>query len=223
MCGALANQLFVLAAGLTVDLGAQVFVFSTQGQVLDALGHGNGGGRQTGEGLQGIQLQALELPGGEGVEGDQAPRAFIDHQWAAHAVVHFKVGIRGVDQAIVGVGQFGVAGKPGGFRSAEQNLEPRMLTDPESAAQGVGAQAVHSQGYQPFTVQAQQRSGVARQQAAHGLQQAAVALLIGQIAGQITDEGQQGGQQRLVVILTPVGPYDYTSSRVILTWAASNP
>ena len=102
--GALANQLFVLAAGLAVDLRAMVFVFRAQGQVLDALGHGDRGGGKAGEGLQSAQLQALELPGGQGIEGDQAPRALVDHQRATHAVMYFQVGIRGVDQAVVRVG-----------------------------------------------------------------------------------------------------------------------
>ncbi len=161
--GALTNQLFVLAAGLAVDLRAVVFVFRAQGQVLDALGHGDRGGGQAGEGLQGTQLQALELPGGEGIEGNQAPRALIDHQRAAHAVMYFQVGIGGVDQAVVRVGQLRVAGEAGWFRAAEQYLEAWVLADPEAPAQGIGAQAVHCQRHQPLAVQAQQSGGIAGQ------------------------------------------------------------
>lgn len=69
----------------------------------------------------------------------------------------------GVDQAIVRVGQLGVAGEAGGLRAAEQNLETGVLADPEAPAKGVRAQAVHRQRYQPFTVQAQQRGGIAWQ------------------------------------------------------------
>ncbi|MNP70740.1 hypothetical protein D3C76_1670130 [compost metagenome] len=72
-----------------------------------------------------------------------------------------------------------------------------MLADPEAPAQGIGAQAVHRQRHQPLAVQAQQRGGIARQQTTHGLQQAAVAFLVGQVAGQVADQRQKGGEQRL--------------------------
>lgn len=85
-----------------------------------------------------------------------------------------------------------------------------MLADPEAPAEGVGAQAIHCQRYQPFTIQAQQRGGIARQQAAHGLQQAPIALLVGQIAGQVADQGSKAVSNGFVVIKTPVGRYDYT-------------
>lgn len=111
--------------------------------------------------------------------------------------MHFKVGIGGIDQTIVGVGQFGIAGESGGFRAAEQYLETRVLADPKAPAEGVGAKAIHCQRHQPFPVQSQQCCSIARQQATHGLQQAAVAFLVGQIAGQVADQGQEGGEQWL--------------------------
>ena len=72
-----------------------------------------------------------------------------------------------------------------------------MLADSEAPAQGIGAQAVHCQRHQPFAVQAQQRGGIAGQQPTHGLQQAAIAFLVGQVAGKVADQGQQGGEQGL--------------------------
>jgi hypothetical protein len=47
------------------------------------------------------------------------------------------------------------------------------------------------QRHQPFAVQAQQRGGIARQQGAHGFQQAPIALAFGQFAGQVGDQWQQ--------------------------------
>ncbi len=58
---ALANHFAVLlAAGLAVDLGALVFVFDPVVQPLDAFGGVDGGRREAGEGLQGIQLDRFE-------------------------------------------------------------------------------------------------------------------------------------------------------------------
>jgi hypothetical protein len=70
-----------------------------------------------------------------------------------------------------------------------------MFVNLEAATEGVGAQAVHRQRHQPFAVEAQQGGRVARQQGAHGFEQAAIALAFGQLAGQVDDQGQQGGQQ----------------------------
>ncbi|MNN56127.1 hypothetical protein D3C81_1710430 [compost metagenome] len=174
-----------------------MLILGAQCQVLDAFGHRDRGSCQAGEGLQGIEFQALELARGEGIEGYQAPWALVDHQRAAHAVMHLQVDVVGIDQAVIGVGQLRVAGKPGGLGAAEQNLEARMLAYSEAPAQGIGGQPVDSQWHQPFAIEPQQRSGIAGQQTAHGLQQAAVAFLVGQVPGQVTDQGEQGGEQRL--------------------------
>jgi len=105
--------------------------------------------------------------------------------------------VQAVHQAVVGVGQFTVAVETRRAGAAEQHGETRVFADLEASAQGIGAQAVHCQRHQRLTVQAQQRGGVARQQGAHGLQQAAVTLAFGQFAGQVGDQGEQGGEQRL--------------------------
>ncbi|MNP53852.1 hypothetical protein D3C76_1483630 [compost metagenome] len=83
--------------------------------------------------------------------------------------MHVKVDVVGIDQAVIRVGQLGVAGKAGGLGAAEQNLEARMLAYFEAPAQGIGRQTVDSQRYQPFAIEPQQCSGIAGQQAAHGL------------------------------------------------------
>lgn len=194
---ALADHFAVLAAGLAIDLGALVFVFGAQGQALNALGGVDGGRRQAGEGLQGIQFDGFEALRVEGIQGQQAPGAFVDKQRAAHAVVDFQVFMQAIHQAVVRVRQVAVAGEAGRAGMAEQGGETRVFADLETPAQGVGAQAVHCQRHQPFAIQAQQRGGVAGQQGAHGFQQAAVALAFRQFAGQVGDQGQQGGEQGL--------------------------
>ncbi|MNR54829.1 hypothetical protein D3C85_1750920 [compost metagenome] len=70
-----------------------------------------------------------------------------------------------------------------------------MLADPEAPAKGVGAQAVDRQRHQGVAVQAQQGGGIGRQQRAQGTEQAAVALLLGQVAGQVGHQREQGAQQ----------------------------
>ncbi|MOA39017.1 hypothetical protein D3C78_1607630 [compost metagenome] len=70
-----------------------------------------------------------------------------------------------------------------------------MLADPKAPAEGVGAQAVHRQRHQGVAIQAQQGGGVGRQQRAQGAEQATVALLFGQLAGQVGHQGDEGAQQ----------------------------
>ncbi|MNJ61804.1 hypothetical protein D3C77_576100 [compost metagenome] len=109
--------------------------------------------------------------------------------------MHLQVLVQTFDQAVVGVGQLAVAGKAGRLVAAEDRCKAWMLIDLEAPPEGVGAQAVHRQRHQPFAVQAQQRGGIARQQAAHGFEQAPVAFALGQFAGQVADQRQQGGEQ----------------------------
>ena len=101
-----------------------------------------------------------------------------------------------VDQAIIGVRQFAVAGETGGARAGEQCLKARVLADFETPPQGIQAQAIDGQGHQPFAVQAQQGCSIARQQGAQGMQQAAITFAFGQIARQIIHQRQQGSQQQ---------------------------
>ncbi|MOA31392.1 hypothetical protein D3C78_1525470 [compost metagenome] len=107
----------------------------------------------------------------------------------------FQVLVQAFDQAVVGVGQFAVAGKTSGRVVAENRREAWVFVDFEASAKGVGAQAIDRQRHQPFAVQAQQGGRIAGQQAAHGVEQASVALALGQVAGQVADQRQQGGKQ----------------------------
>lgn len=185
----------LLTAGLTVDLGALVLVFSADRQALDALGGVDRGRGQAGEGLQGVQFNRLETLGVERIEGDQAPEFFIDKQWAAKAVVDFEVIVEAVDQTVVGIGQVAVGGEPGRAFAGQQHFKARMFADFEASTQGVSTQTVHRQWHQRFAVEAQQRGGITWQQSAHGFEQAPVALALGQFAGQVGDEGKQSGEQ----------------------------
>ena len=189
--------LVLLAAGLAVDLGTLMFVFGAQRQTLDTFGDVDRGCRQAGKGLQRIQFDALETLGVQRVQRQQAPGFVVDKQRAAHAIVHFQLPVQAIDQTVIRVGQFAVAVEAGGAWAAEQHGEARVLADFEAPTEGVGAQAIYRQRHQPFTVQAQQRGGIARQQRAHGLQQAPVTLTFRQLAGQVGDQRQQGGEQWL--------------------------
>ena len=99
-------------------------------------------------------------------------------------------------QAIIGVRQLAVTGEARGPGAGEQRLKARVLADFETSAQGIQAQAVDGQRHQPFAVQSQQGCGVAGQQGAQSMQQAPIALALGQVAGQIVHQRQQGGQQQ---------------------------
>ncbi|MNJ76121.1 hypothetical protein D3C77_733380 [compost metagenome] len=68
-----------------------------------------------------------------------------------------------------------------------------MFVDLEASPQRVRAQTIDCQWHQPITIQAQKRGSVARQQAAHGFEQTSIAFALGQVAGQIADQWQQGG------------------------------
>ncbi|MNE33714.1 hypothetical protein D3C80_1274010 [compost metagenome] len=193
---ALANHLAILlAAGLAVDLGALMLIFDPVVQPLDALGGVDRSGREAGEGLQGIQFDRFEALRVEGIEGQQAPWALVDEQRATHAVVDFQMIIQAIDQAVIGVRQVAVGSETGRAGAAEQRFETRVLADLEAPAEGVGTQAVDGQRHQPFTIKTQQGGGVAREQGAHGFQQASITFALGQFAGQVGDQGQQSSEQ----------------------------
>ncbi|MNE90420.1 hypothetical protein D3C80_1879310 [compost metagenome] len=103
--------------------------------------------------------------------------------------------IQAIDQAVIGVGQVAVGSETGRAGAAEQRCETRVLADLEAPTEGVGTQAVDGQWHQPFTIKAQQGGGIAWEQGAHGFQQAAITLALGQFAGQVGDQGQQSGEQ----------------------------
>ncbi|MNR42214.1 hypothetical protein D3C85_1607070 [compost metagenome] len=74
--------------------------------------------------------------------------------------------------------------------AAEQRFETRVFADLEASAECVGAQPVDGQRHQPFAIKAQQGSGIAGQEGAHGFEQASIALAFRQFARQVRDQGQ---------------------------------
>jgi hypothetical protein len=87
----------------------------------------------------------------------------------------------------VGVEAHGLAG-------GQQGREARVLGHLEAPAQGVARQAVNGQGHQGVAVQAQQGHRVAGKERAQGVQQAAVALALGDVLRQVGHQGHEGAQ-----------------------------
>ena len=188
---ALAYQFFVGGAvGLPVQLGLELFVFHPQRQPFNTLGHVYRSGREAGEGLQGIQLDGFEAFRVQGIQGQQPPGFLVNEQRATHAIVNFQMLGQPVHQAVVRVGEVAITGKSCRAGAAEQHIKARVFADLEASSEGVEAQAVNRQRHQPLAIKAQQGGGIARQQSAHGLKQAAVTLALWQFAGQVSDQGQ---------------------------------
>lgn len=87
-----------------------------------------------------------------------------------------------------------------------------MVCHMKAAAQGVGTQAIYGQRAQPSAIGfvTQQGGCVGRQYSAQGRQQAAVAFVLGHVAGQFCHQWQQGVQQRGVGRHSDIvcSPYD---------------
>ena len=66
--------------------------------------------------------------------------------------MHFKVFGQAVDQAVIGVGQFAVAGETRWPRAAEQGFKARVFADSEAPTQRVETLTVNGQRHQPFAV-----------------------------------------------------------------------
>ncbi|MNP23677.1 hypothetical protein D3C76_1163940 [compost metagenome] len=165
-----------------------MFVFHAQGQAFDAVGYVYGGGCQAGEGLQGVELDLVKAQRIEGIEGQKAPGTLVDKQGAAQAIMHFQMVVQPIYQPIVRVGQVTVAGEAGRLGAAEQCLEARVLTDLEAAPEGIFTQAIDGQWHQPLAIQAQEGGSIAREQGAHGFQQAPIAFAFRQVAGKVADQ-----------------------------------
>ena len=73
--------------------------------------------------------------------------------------------------------------------------QARVLVEAKTPAQGIGRQAAHRQRHQLLVLQAQQGDRVAGHELLQGLQQAAVALVLGHVAGQVIEQGQQNRNQ----------------------------
>jgi hypothetical protein len=197
--GAAAHQpARAFAAGrAAVLLGAALGILGTQGEVVHALGRGHGRGGQVGQALQRGHVDAVEARQRQCVQRHEAPGTVLHAQGAAHAIVHGQVAVHMLDQAVVGIGQAAVGREAQRARGLQQGLQPRVLPDQETPAQRVGRQAVHGQRHQRVAIQAQQRHGIGRQQAAHGVEQAPVTLGRRDLARQVGHQRQHGSEHGL--------------------------
>ncbi len=193
MRGALADELAGAARPLSQRLG-ELFAcdLGLVGQGADAPGRGDRGRGQAGEGFQQVQIDAGEAALLQRVQGEQAPGPGFDPEHAAQAVVHRQVPVHAFDQAVVGIGQRTVGGKPHRAGRGQQFGQPRMFGDRETPAQGVGGQATDRHRHEIRAIQAQQRGRVAGQQGPQPFKQSTVALVVVQFLGQIGQQRQQG-------------------------------
>ena len=97
-------------------------------------------------------------------------------------------------QAVIGIGQRAVWRKAHGLARGQQLGEARVLGNAKAPAQRIGHQAVDGHGPQPLAFQAQQGGGIGRQHGAQGCQQAAKALALRQVLGQVGHQGGEGVQ-----------------------------
>ncbi|MNP14490.1 hypothetical protein D3C76_1068170 [compost metagenome] len=184
-----------LASGLAIDLRQLLLVLGAAAEAVHALDGFHRCRRQAGEAFQHLQVLAVEACRVHGIQRQQSPGAIVQVERATQAVVHFQVFLVAFHQAIVWVGQPAVRGEMGDATAFHQCLQPRMLGDLEAPSQGVLAQAVHRQGHQLITVQAQQGGGIAGQEPAQRFEQAPVAFALGKFAGEIADQRDQCLQQ----------------------------
>ncbi|MNV48310.1 hypothetical protein D3C71_1402090 [compost metagenome] len=195
---ALAQQRAACVAGqggLAPAFGALAFILGVLFELAHAPGRGHRGGREIAEGLQCLQMCRVgKAPGHKCVQRQQAPGVAADHQRAAHAVMHFqRPGM--LDQAVIGIGQRAVGFEAQCLAMCEQGRQARVFGDAKAPAQRVAAEAIGGNRFEHLALQAQQRHGIARQQAAQCVQQTAVALALGQVVGQVGYQGHQAAQQ----------------------------
>lgn len=96
---------------------------------------------------------------------------------------------QGVEQAVVRVGQGAVVVKAGHLAPRQDGREPGVLADHKAPAQRLAHQALHGHGAQVVFLQLQQRHGAAVKAGAQVVRQPLQAHGLGQIGGQV---GQQG-------------------------------
>ena len=177
-----------------VTVGALALVLGAQRQPLHALHHADGGAGQAGKGLHIAQVNRRQALLAHRVKRQQAPGLFAHLHHAAHAVMHFQMALHALDQPVVGVGQRTVGGNAHRPIGRQQQAKARMLGNLESPAQRVTAQAINRQRHQAVAIKPQQGHGVTRQQGLHGLEQAAIAFTVMQLARQVIHQRHQGLQ-----------------------------
>ena len=203
---ALPHQLARLLPRLFVQLGELALGLDPLRQAADALADLDRGRGQAGKGLEAVQIEPTETGRVERIQGEQAPELLVQVQRATEAVVHFQVAMQPLDQAVVGVRQAAVGSETRRSGVLQQRSQTRMLADSEAPPQGIGTQPLDRQGHQNFAVESQQRHGIAREQLAQGSEQAAITLVVIQLARQIGDQGNKRFQQRIS------GHFDYSKS-----------
>ena len=204
---ALPHQLARLLPRLLVQLGELALGLDPLRQAADSLADLDRGRRQAGEGCQALQVDLTKAGRIERIQGQQAPELFVQIERTTEAIVHFKMTMQPLDQAVVGVGQTAVGGETARSGVFQQCSQARMLADLEASAQGIGAEPLDRQGHQDVAIKPQQRHGIARKELAQGRKQAAVTFAVVQLTGQIGDQRNQGFKQRI-----SGGHFDYSKS-----------
>ncbi|MNT06013.1 hypothetical protein D3C72_1406610 [compost metagenome] len=172
--------------------GGRIGAAGHLGYLLHTLCRGNRCRSQVAEGLQQLQrLAAFKAAWLQRVEREQAPGEAAGLQHTAHAVMHMQGAlVQAVgDQPVIRVGQRTVGGKAHGLAGGQQLRQARVLGHFEAPAQGIGHQAIHGDGPQPFAFEPQQGHGICGQQGAQRSQQAAQAFALGHLLCQIGHQG----------------------------------
>ena len=136
------------AGGLAPGFCASTFICGLARQAVHAFARLDRGRGQPGEGFQAGEIDVAEARGVQRVQAQQAPGAVIDGQRAAQAVMDLQTPPGPFDEAIIGVGQLAIGGKPGGTPAGQDLRQTRMLAHPEAAAKGVRTQPQHRDGHQ---------------------------------------------------------------------------
>ncbi len=158
---------------------------------LDPVGGADGGGGHPDEGLERGRVDGIEGPGAQRIEGHHSPWLSVDIERCTHAVVHIEVVAGFLHQAVIGVGQRRIGGKPHRLGAVEDLREAWLVLDHEAAAQRVAAQACDRAGHQQGAIPLEQCNRVAGEAAIERIEQPCVAQFARHRAGQVADYAGQ--------------------------------
>ena len=181
--------------GQAIGFRAPAFLLAAGRQLPDALGHIHRRRRQSREGLQRSQIDAVETMRAERVQRQHAPRPAADRNRASHAIVHFQAADVRLHQAIIGIGQRRIRREARRRGAFQQNPQTRMRIDLEAPPQRIVAQTVDRQRNQRFALQPQQRGRIAGEKRTQRIEQAAVAFALAEIVRKVGDQWNQGVEQ----------------------------
>ena len=159
-------------------------------RALQQQGVVEGGGGQGPHQPQLLVADAVELGRVHAVYGQGADQRLIREQRQADAGVHLEVVVIR-QQAVIGVGQGAVGREAHHIPGAGDGLEARVILEGEAATQHVLHQAVDGQRDELAPLVAQQGRGIRFQQAAHALDQAVEAVLMGDAELQVEGDARQ--------------------------------